>query len=48
MRRQLEAASAADKLGAKFGDKDNRESPFNFYSRFRYIIELASGFKCFG
>jgi hypothetical protein len=46
MRRQIESAARAEKIVLTLRD-DIDETQFHYYSRFRYILELASGFKCF-
>ena len=46
MRRQIEAAACADKIVTSLREGLD-ERPFHYYSRLRYLLELASGFKCF-
>jgi len=46
MRRQVEAAARAEKIVLSLRE-DIDETQFNYYSRFRYILELAAGFKRF-
>ena len=46
LKAQIERATS-EQMGASFGDTDTRVAPFNYYTRFRYILELANSFKCF-
>lgn len=48
MRPQFEMAASATSLASASLTANADEIPFNFYSRFRYMLELACGLKCFG